>query len=813
MRTHARVVIVGAGMVGCSAAFHLAQLGWKDILVIDKGPLFETGGSTSLAPGLIFQTHTSRLMTDFARYTVNLLAPLHYQDAPCLQPVGGIELARTAERWLDLKRKQGLALSYGVEGYLLSAHEVKGRVPLLDEHAILGGFFAPGDAAVEGWQSAAALADLAAVQGVEFVGSVEVLGIHAQNGRVRRVLTGAGEIECEHVLLCTNVWASALAEQVGVRFPLLGVEHHYAVTEPLADAQSGRGGGREMELQPILRHQDAALELRQLGGRFSIVSFRHDSLIFDTQANATLSESKFAPDAWDECRRASQELLPALAGIQYERQVSGFIGFSSDLFPIIGQTSVRGLWAALGAWITHAGGVGKSIAELMVHGETEWDLREADINRFHPHDYTRAYMRARVERQHQEIHHIAHPLQSLETPRNVRQAPFHPRLAAQQAVFFTNAGWEAPQWYEANAPLLEEYDALIPHREGWAARHWSRIQGAEHLATRDRAGLYNLSAFTKLEVSGPGALSFLESICANRIDRPVGRIIYTSLCNSRGGIMADLTVSRLEEDRFWILTGGGVGPRDFAWIRQHAPIQGAVTIRTMGGQYTTLGLWGPRARDILQPLVEEDISNEAFPFYTVRALNIECVPTIALRISYVGELGWELYTPGEYGLRLWDLLWEAGRNHGLVAGGAGALDSLRLDKGHRLWGQDVHSEYNPYEAGWGRSVQLHKGYFLGRDALAKAKDRVLRKLCCMTLDDADAIVLGKEPILADGRVLGYVTSANYGYSVGKYIFYGYLPHEYATPGTKVEVQYFGRRYPATVTLEPLFDPRSERIKA
>jgi len=810
MRTQARVVIIGAGMVGCSAAYHLALLGWKDILVIDKGPLFETGGSTSLAPGLIFQTHNSRLMTECARYTVKMLAPLCYQGEPCLHQVGGIEIAHTTERWIDLKRKQGLAMSYGVEGHLLSAQEVKDRLPLIDVRRLQGGFFAPGDAAVQGWQSAAALADLATAQGVEFAGNVEVQRIHVQNGRVRRVVTAVGDVECEHALLCTGVWGAALASSVGVRFPLLGVEHRYAVTAPL-DALAA---DKERAItHPILRHQDASLELRQMYDRYAIVNFHHQSLLFDSEERTEEGERASAPDAWDACRRASEELLPMLAGKDYERQVSGFIAFSSDLRPIVGQTTVRGLWAALGAWISHAGGVGKSIAELMVHGETEWDLREADINRFHPHDYTKAYMRARIDRQYQETHHIAHPLQPLDTPRNVRQAPFHPRLVEQQAVFFTNAGWEAPQWYEANAHLLEEYDAHIPHREGWAARYWSRIQGAEHLATRKRAGLYNLSAFTKLEVSGPGALSFLESICANRIDRPVGKIIYTTLCNSRGGIMADLTVSRLGEDRFWILTGGGVGPRDFAWIRQHAPIQGAVTIRDMGGQYTTVGLWGPRARDILQPLVEEDISNEAFPFYTARALNVECVPTIALRISYVGELGWELYTPGEYGLRLWDLLWEAGRPYGLVAAGAGALDSLRLEKGHRLWGQDIHSEYTPYEAGLGRAVQLHKGYFLGRDALAKARNHVQRKLCCMTFDDPEAIVLGQEPILSDGRVLGSVTSANYGYSVGKYIFYGYLPHEYTAPLTRVEVQYLGRRYAATVTTDPVYDPKSERMRA
>jgi glycine cleavage system aminomethyltransferase T len=277
--------------------------------------------------------------------------------------------------------------------------------------------------------------------------------------------------------------------------------------------------------------------------------------------------------------------------------------------------------------------------------------------------------------------------------------------------------------------------------------------------------------------------------------------------------MSDLTVSRLEDDRFWILTGGGVGPHDLAWIRQHAPTSSAVDIRDMSGQYTTLGLWGPRARDILQQVCEEDVSDAAFPFYSVRSLHVGCVPALALRLSYAGELGWEIYAPIEYGLRLWDLLWEAGKPHGLVAGGAGAFDSLRLEKGYRLWGSDIHSEYNPYEAGLGWAVRLNKGYFLGREALTKAKERVTRKLCCLTLDEPGAMALGKEPLLVDGRAVGYVTSANYGYSVGKHIVYGYLPIQYAQPGMKLEVQYFGERQSATVREEPLFDPGNARMKA
>jgi dimethylglycine oxidase len=450
---------------------------------------------------------------------------------------------------------------------------------------------------------------------------------------------------------------------------------------------------------------------------------------------------------------------------------------------------------------------------LMTSGETGWDIREADINRFHPHDYTRQYMAARVDRQYQEVYDIIHPLQQMENPRNVRLAPYHQRLAAQQGVFFAGAGWEVAQWYGANARLLEEYDERIPPRDGWAARYWSRIQGAEHLATRERAGLFNLSAFTKIEVSGQGALSFLQRIAANDVDKPIGKVVYTALCNRRGGIMADLTITRLAPDRFWVLTGGGVGPHDLAWIRGQLPADGSVQVRDISGQYAAVGLWGPAARTILEQVAEEDVSNSAFGYYTAQPLHIDCLPAVALRISYAGELGWEIYTPVEYGLRLWDVLWEAGQPHGLIAAGGGAFDSLRLEKGYRLWGADIHSEYNPYAAGLGWAVRLKKGDFLGREALVRIKEEgVTRRLCCLTLDAPDAMALGKEPIVSDGRTLGYVTSANYGYSIGKHIVYGYLPVEFAQQGAKVQVQYFGRLQHATVSADPLFDAEMARMK-
>ncbi len=409
------------------------------------------------------------------------------------------------------------------------------------------------------------------------------------------------------------------------------------------------------------------------------------------------------------------------------------------------------------------------------------------------------------------MYDIIHPLQQIENPRNLRLSPFHPRLQAQNAVFFESAGWERPQWFEKNAPLLDQYS--IPRRKGWADRYWSPIQGAEHLVTRERVALFDLTPFTKILVEGPGALGFLQYLAANQIDRPVGKVVYTALLNERGGIQCDLTITRLAEDRFLVLTGAGMGMHDLAWLRTHAPTDGSVHITDVTSGYCTLGLWGPQARTVLQSVCETDVSNAAFPYFTAQPLHIDYVPALALRVSYAGELGWEIYTPTEFGLRLWDTLWEAGHPHGMIVAGGGAFDSLRLEKGYRFWGTDINPEHNPYEAGLSWAVRLDKGDFLGRTALLQIRDQeVTRRLCCLTLDDPTAVVMGKEPILDGDHRLGYVTSANYGYTVGRFIVYGYLPVEAATEGTQVEVEYFGQRLPATVVREPLFDPRGERLR-
>jgi glycine cleavage system aminomethyltransferase T len=463
-------------------------------------------------------------------------------------------------------------------------------------------------------------------------------------------------------------------------------------------------------------------------------------------------------------------------------------------------------------WVTHAGGMGRQVAEWMALGEPSMDLAEADANRFYPYQTTPPYVLERGKQQYREVYDILHPRQQMLRPRKIRLTPFYARHTDLGAEFVTGAGWERPQWFEANRPLLtgEPWEM----REPWASRFWSPIEGAEHLAARSSAALFDITPFAKFDVTGPDALPYLERICANRIDRPVGSIVYTAMLTPRGGIRCDLTVIRKGEDLLRVVTGGGSGQHDLAWMRAQIRDDERVTIAERTGSLFALALWGPRSRDILGSVTDADVSNEAFPYMTASYLNVgEVGPVWAQRISYVGELGWELYGQFAMGDRAWDLVWDAGREHGLIAAGLGAFDSLRLEKGYRLWGQDINSEYDPFEAGLGFAVKMDKGEFQGRQALERTLERgPARKLSCITLEDPAAVVLGKEPIRSGGAVVGYVTSAGYGYSVGRCIAYGYLPTELAVEGRPLEIEYFDERLPARVASEPVWDPKGERLR-
>jgi glycine cleavage system aminomethyltransferase T/glycine/D-amino acid oxidase-like deaminating enzyme len=819
---HARLVIVGAGIVGTAAAYHLARLGWRDIVVLEQGPLHDTGGSTSHAPGLVFQTNPSRTMTEFAKYTVELYGRLQLDGQPCFHPVGSLEVATTQERMQELRRRLGFARAWGLRAELLTPQETCARLPLIDERRILGSYHVPSDGLAKAVRAGEAMAREAESLGTRFVARCRVTGLDVANGRVRAVETSQGRIETEQVLVCAGIWGPLVGRMAGVSIPLMPVQHIYTRTAPLRELV---GETREIA-HPILRHQDRSMYLRQHADAYGVGSYRHEPLLVEPGAIASHAESgetpaqmSFTPEHFAAARAAADELLPALRGAELVGAFNGMFSFTPDGFPLLGESlDVRGFWVAEAIWITHAGGAGRAIAELM-HDGTAWvDLRECDLHRFPAYAHTPAYVRARGAQQYREVYDIIHPLEPYLEPRNLRRSPYHERLEALGAVFFESAGWERPRWFAANEPLLREAGDW-PVRAGWEARHWSPIQGVEHVAARERVGLFDLTSFTKIEVTGPGALALLERLCANRIDRPIATVVYTSMLDPRGRIVCDLTVTRLGQDRFLVLTGAASGMHDLAWIRRHAAADPGVHVSDVTSAYGAVGLWGPRAPDVLRTVSESDLS---FPYFTARRIAVGGVPALALRVSYVGEAGWEIYAPTDFGAALWDALWAAGRPFGMAPVGASAFDSLRLEKGYRLWGADIHTDYTPYEAGLGSAVRIDKGEFIGRATLVSADARATlvsadaasphRRLCCLTFESRSAVVLGKEPVVDGDTVLGYVTSAGFGYSVDRSIAYAYLPISHTGSGTRVEVEYFGRRYPARVSDEPLYDPKGLRLR-
>jgi glycine cleavage system aminomethyltransferase T/glycine/D-amino acid oxidase-like deaminating enzyme len=813
MRNSRATVIIGAGIVGCSVADHLTRLGGHDVTVVDQGPLFATGGSTSHAPGLVFQTNPSQTMTQFAAYSVRRYGELRHGGRSCFLPVGSIEVARTPERWKDLHRKHGLATSWGVASRLLSPGEVAGLVPLLDPARIQGGFHVPSDGIAKAVWAAEAMAEQAATGGARFIGDTPVTGIRVEGGRVRGVATARGELEAEVVVCCAGIWGPLIGRMAGVPVPLVPFQHQYVRTGPLA----ALAGETEEVVHPILRDQDSAMYFRQHADRYGVGSYQHaplpvrpEDILAPADAAVMPSLMAFTPSDFKQAWADAQELLPPLRGAEIEESLNGMFSFTPDALPLVGESrEVGGFWVAEAVWITHAAGVGKATAEWIANGAPAVDLRECDLHRFEPFARSPAYLGRRAAQQYDEVYDVIHPLQPMEEPRPLRVSPFHRRQEELGAEFLEFAGWERPHWFQANAPLVA--GRAIPGREAWAARYWSPVVGAEHQATRERAAMYDMTSLKRVVVSGPGALGVLERLTTGELDRPPGYVTYALMLDDRGGIRSDVTVARLGEDRFQV---GCNGPRDLDWLLRNLPADGSAQVADVTGATCCVGLWGPLAREVVQACSDDDFSDQGFGFFRAREVFVGEVPVVALRLSYVGELGWELYASADLGLRLWDLLWRAGQAHGVLAAGRGAFNGLRLEKGYRLWGTDMWSEHDPYEAGLGFAVRPGKrADFVGRAACERRRQAgPARRLACLTVDDG-TVLMGKEPVWAGGRPVGFVTSAAYGYSVGASIAYAWLPAELAGQGTAVDVEYFGTRHPATVAPDPLFDPGMARMRS
>jgi glycine cleavage system aminomethyltransferase T/glycine/D-amino acid oxidase-like deaminating enzyme len=809
----ASVVIIGAGIVGCSVAEHLTRLGWRDVVVLDQGPLFEAGGSTSHAPGLVFETTPSKTMTELAKYSVQRYSELGLDGQPCFYPVGGLEVAATPERWKDLKRKRGLATSWGLEPELLTPEECAQKVPLLDEGKIYGGFFVPSDGIAKAVRACEAMAREAKERGAVFHGETEVTDIEVENGHVRAVETSRGRIETELVVSCAGMWGAKIGRMVGMAIPLTPMQHLFAWTTPLEELE---GEKREV-VHPILRHQDFSMYFRQREDYYGIGAYRHRSMPVSPDGirkyeNAEVMPSimEFTGEDFEPSWAEARKMLPALGGVEVGEAMNGLFSFTPDGGPLLGESrEAKGFWVAEAVWITHGAGVGRVMAEWISSGVPSIDLAGCDIHRFEPFAHSPAYVEARSSQSFQEVYDIIHPQQPMEEPRPLRTSPFYPRQKELRAYFLEASGWERPQWYGVNDSLLAGRE--IPELEEWAARYWSPIVGAEHQLTRERVALYDMASLKKAEVWGRGALQFLQGLTTGQLDKPVGKVTYTLMLDEAGGVKSDITVARLGEEHFQL---GLNGPRDIEWMERHLPEDGSVQVRDISGGTCCVGVWGPAARDLVQSLSEEDFSNEAFGFFNVRQAYLREVPVTALRVSYVGELGWEIYASADMGLRLWDLLWEAGQPFGVIAGGRGAFNGLRLEKGYRMWGTDMTTEHDPYEAGLGFAVKLDKGDFIGREALLRRKESGPRcKLSCLLLDDPSVVVMGSEPVYAEGRPVGYVTSAAYGYSIGQSIAYAWLPPELSEEGAQTEVEYFGEPHGATVAEEPLFDPAMKRMRS
>lgn len=809
-----RVVIIGAGIVGAGIADELTERGWTNVTVVDQGPLWAAGGSTSHAPGLVFQANGSRTMALMARQTVEKYTPMALDGAWCFRQVGGLEVARTPERLRDLTRRHGWLTSWGIESRLVDPDEVVRLSPLIDRDRILGGFHTPSDGLAKALRVVELMARRSTERGARFLGDHPVTAIRTQDGHVAAVVTARGEIPADIVVCAAGLWGPVVGAMVGQPVPLQPLAHQYVRTSPIAALAAIAADPATEDLRPILRDQDRDLYFREHADRMGIGSYAHEPFPIDP---ATLPRPEpgrqpaslpFTPEHFRGPFADAAELIPALRGATVAEGLNGIFSFTPDGFPLLGESrEVRGFWVAEAVWVTHSAGVARAAAELLVAGHATLDLHEMDLHRFEPHQVEPAFVEARGCQNFVEVYDVIHPLQPMERPRPLRTSPFYARQAALGAVFLEGGGWERPHWYEANRPLLGRVD--VPGRGEWASRFWSPIAGAEAHATRSGVAIYDLTPLTRIEVAGPGAAAFLQRMTTNDVDRPVGTVVYTLMLDETGGIRSDLTVARLAPDRFQV---GANGPLDLDRFLRHAPADGSVAIREVTAGTCCIGVWGPRARDLVARLTREDLTNASFRYFRAKRLVLGHVPVTALRVSYVGELGWELYAGADHGLALWDLLMAAGADLGVIAAGRAAFGSLRLEKGYRLWGVDMTPEDDPWEAGLGWVVRMDKGDFIGRDALVGRSDAtVRRRLLPLVMDRPEQVVLGKEPVFIAGRAAGYVTSAAMGYTLGAPIAYAWLPPS-ATVGMRVEVEHLGERFGATVSAEPLVDPKGERLR-
>lgn len=799
----ARIVIVGAGAVGCSIAYHLAKSGERDVLVLEKSGV--THGSTWHAAGLVGQLRSKRNLTRLMQHSVELYNRLPAEIGQSIdwKPVGSLRLASSPDRWSEIRRTATTARSFGFELHLLSPKEARDLFPYISLDGVEGAALVPSDGYIDPSSLTQALASLARKGGVAIREGVRVTGIEVAGGRAVAVQTDKGRIACEILVNCAGIWARDVGRMAGVSIPAAAVEHQYMVTEKRA--------GISPDL-PSLRDPDRNFYLKPEVGGFAVGGWEDGTRPFGAAGVPFEFGRELFPGNFDRFERIATpaaERLPILNELGIRNLINGPIPISPDGEPILGKSpELDNFFVACGftSGIAAAGGAGRAMAHWILADEPEYDLWAFDLRRFGPHHVGGQYLHERAVESYHRYYLIHWPAEEMRTGRGGRRSPLHATLAARGAAFGSRFGWERPNFFRAGGVAASE----TPSFEGRPG--WFDAVAREHKATREAVALFDQTSFSKYELSGPGALKALQWIAANDMDKPVGALVYTQLLNARGGIEADLTIMRLAEDRFYVVTGSGFGVRDSGWIRRHLPRDGSAVLQEVTGARAVINVCGPRSRDVLSAVSDADFGNAGFPYMTMREVRIGYAPVRAARVTYVGELGWELHIPVEYAQHVYELLVEAGAPHGLIDAGYKAIESLRLEKRYLYWGSDITPDYTPYEAGLGFAVSLKKGDFLGRDALLRAREAGLRRKLAGFLIEGDVAVHGSEAILLDGAVVGVTTSAGYGHTVGRHIAYGYLPIE-AAGAERFEIEAFGHRLPATRFDKAPVDPDRRKLLA
>jgi glycine cleavage system aminomethyltransferase T/glycine/D-amino acid oxidase-like deaminating enzyme len=834
--SRASTVIIGAGIVGNSLAYHLVRLGWRDVVLVDKGPMPNPGGSTGHASNFIFPIEYSRMMMELTRDSVE-----QYQELNVFTQSGGIEVARTAERRVEQLRRASQAKAWGVPAEVLGPAEVGNLVRYLDPEVILGGLYFPTVGVVDSLRGGTIMRERAKeLSGLTIHAGAEVLGIDvSRSGRVERVRTTVGDFVTDVCVICCGVWSRQVAQLAGARLPLTPVVHQMVRVGPIPLFVDTVG---EIAY-PIVRDVDKSMYERQHGEDMEVGSYAHRPIIVDpddipSNEEAVLSptEMPFTNADFDPQLADARQLMPELlgdekVGIRYA--INGLISMTPDGHPLLGETpEVKGLWSAAASWIKEGPAVGRAVAEWMTGGVPEIDVHQADVARFYDFQCTRQHVVARAREGFNKMYGIVHPSEQWEREREIRLSPMVEQQRQLGGVMFQTAGWERPHWYATNDVLLDRFGTACLDRETeWDTRWWSPIINAEHLAMRESCGIVDLSAFALLDIVGPRALEAVEALIVAPADVAIGRVVYTSLLDERGGLKADLTVMRLGTNHFRFVTGGAVGMADKKWIRDHLPDDGSAQLVDLTSAWSTIGLWGPRARHVLECITPDDVSNAGFGFGTCRALEVNGISVLASRISYVGELGWELHVPMEQAARLWDTVWDAGQPHALVPVGIGVYGTTgRLEKSYRAYGNDLMPDYNLVEAGMARP-SVKKQEFIGKTAyLAQRERSPAAMLCTLTVEEHPGppgrrpYPLGGEPILTTAgeplvdarRRRSYVTSAGSGPSVRKHLLLSYLPAELAAEGETYIVECMGETVAIRVAVAgstPLYDPANGRLRA